>query len=170
MPSIAIVYATDTGNTRKVAKLLHRRLGSEAADLFNVGKIEPEVLVEYPLVLLGTPTLGDGELPESLEAFLNALEPPHLEKSRIALFGLGDQESYPEEFVDALGAVYDRLVALGGTVVGGGWPVDGYDYEASRAEREDGFVGLVLDQDNQADETEARLDHWLASLDLAVAS
>jgi hypothetical protein len=39
-------------------------------------------------------------------------------------------------------------LARGARVVGA-WPTDGYDFMASKAERDGEFVGLVLDLDNQ---------------------
>ncbi|MFO1421479.1 MAG: flavodoxin, partial [Candidatus Competibacteraceae bacterium] len=43
----------------------------------------------------------------------------------------------------------------------GGWSADGYEFTKSKAFRDGEFVGLVLDQDNQADLTEDRLEEWL---------
>ncbi|HAS51747.1 MAG TPA: hypothetical protein DCS21_08410, partial [Gammaproteobacteria bacterium] len=43
----------------------------------------------------------------------------------------------------------------------GSWPIDGYEFEKSKALRDGEFVGLVLDQDNQADLTDERIEEWL---------
>lgn len=55
------------------------------------------------------------------------------------------------------------MTDLGARVVGD-WPSDGYEFNASAALQENRFVGLVLDQDNQHDLTEQRLDNWLAQI------
>jgi len=78
----------------------------------------------------------------------------------VALYGLGDQEKYPGNFVDALGTLYEFVTARGARVVGF-WPSDGYDFIASKAEEEGEFFGLVLDQDNQKQLTDDRLATWL---------
>jgi flavodoxin I len=78
----------------------------------------------------------------------------------VALYGLGDQEKYADNFVDALGILYDFVTARGARVVGA-WPTDGYDFMASKAERDGEFVGLVLDQDNQKQLSDDRLETWL---------
>jgi flavodoxin I len=39
--------------------------------------------------------------------------------------------------------------------------VDGYEFNKSKAIVNGEFVGLVLDQDNQSDLTEERLEEWL---------
>ena len=56
--------------------------------------------------------------------------------------------------------MYDLVVARGARVVGT-WPTDGYDFIASKAERDGEFVGLVQDLDNQKMLLEARLEDWL---------
>jgi flavodoxin I len=76
------------------------------------------------------------------------------------LYGFGDQDKYPDEFVDALGIIYEFVVARGAKVVGT-WSADKYNFISSKALVEDEFVGLVLDQENQKALTDARLDVWL---------
>mgnify|MGYP000302395075 CR=1 FL=1 len=80
-----------------------------------------------------------------------------------ALFGLGDQKKYPDEFVDALILIHDRLLACGARIVGD-WPVDGYEFAASQAVIDGKFVGLALDQIWQGALTEGRVDAWLAQI------
>jgi len=48
-----------------------------------------------------------------------------------------------------------------GTRLIGSWSAEGYEFNKSKAFRDGEFVGLVLDQDNQADLTEERLEEWL---------
>ena len=92
--------------------------------------------------------------------FLGQLEARHLEGKPVALFGLGDQVGYPTEFVDAMGILYKKLKKLGARFIGG-WPVEGYEFEKSKALRDGEFVGLVLDQDNHSDLTNERIEEWL---------
>jgi len=50
------------------------------------------------------------------------------------------------------------------------WPTDGYDFKQSAALLDDdNFVGLVLDQDNQKDQSDSRLATWLALVESAFA-
>lgn len=42
----------------------------------------------------------------------------------------------------------------------GYWPTDGYDFNDSKAVRNGKFVGLAIDEDNQADLTESRVENW----------
>ncbi|MGM3159330.1 flavodoxin [Dickeya undicola] len=175
MANIGIFFGTDTGKTRKIAKLIHQKLGEAADAPVNINRTSLETFLSYPVLLLGTPTLGDGQLP-GIEAgceapswleFADELAGTDLKGKIVALFGLGDQQGYPDNFASGLKPLYDVMTDLGARVVGD-WPSDGYEFNASAALQEDRFVGLVLDQDNQHDLTEQRLDSWLAQIKPAI--
>ena len=63
--------------------------------------------------------------------------------------------------------LYDALRARGAQIIGS-WPNEGYEFSASAALEGERFIGLVLDQDNQFDQTEARLASWLEEIKRAV--
>jgi flavodoxin I len=176
MSKIGIFFGTDTGNTRKIAKSLAKKLGDLADAPVNVNKASVDDLLKYDSLILASPTLGEGELPglpaggesESWAEFLPQLEGVDLSGKTVALIGLGDQVSYGDHFADALGILYESLKAKGAALVGA-WPTDGYDYSASKAVIDGKFVGLVLDQDNQDDLTEERLAAWLDQVKPALA-
>lgn len=163
MAKIGLFYDTDTGNTRKVAKMIRKAFDEDDIELKSISKLEPEDFELYSAFILGTPTLGEGELPEGWDAFLPTLDGMDLHGKTFALFGLGDQQEYGHEFVDGLGLLYEKLESLGAAFIGF-WPLDGYEFEISRAEVDGEFVGLVLDQDNQSDLTAERVENWLAQV------
>lgn len=169
MSRIGIFFASSTGNTRRIAKLIKKRYDIDTmADALNVNKATPDLVAGYTQLIFGTSTLGGGQLPGlstdcmggGWEEFLPQLKDVDFTGKTVALFGLGDQDKYPEEFVDALGEIY-RFVAARGAKVVGRWPADGYDFIASKALIDDEFVGLVLDQENQKNLTDERLNAWL---------
>jgi len=169
MAKTGIIFGTDTGKTRKVAKQIYKMLGSEQVEKpININRCSIEELLAFDNLIIGTPTLGEGELPglsvdcesESWEEIAGELEGADFSGKTIALFGLGDQEGYPDEFVDALGELYDIFSETGATIIGR-WPNKGYEFNSSNALDEDEFVGLVLDLDNQSGLTEERLTQWL---------
>ena len=84
---------------------------------------------------------------------------------RAALFGLGDQVGYPEWFLDGLGYLYRQIIVQGADVCGA-WPIEGYEFESSEALLDDGqhFAGLALDEENQAELSEARILRWCVAL------
>jgi len=164
MSKIGLFYDTDTGNTRKVAKMIVKKFDEEGLiDLKSITKLEPADFEKYSAFILGTPTLGEGELPENWDAFLPSLDGMDFSGKTIALFGLGDQEEYGHEFVDGMGILYEKFSSLGANFVGF-WPLDGYEYSYSAAELEDVFAGLVLDQDNQSEQTPERVEKWVAMI------
>jgi flavodoxin I len=173
MYKIGIFFGTDSGTTRLIAKKIARnlksRLGEQvAAKPVNVNRIEADQLLAYQALILGTPTYGEGVLPgkengtqeSSWLEFLPMLEGKDFNGIRIALYGLGDQETYPNHFADALMDLYEFLSARGAVMVGG-CDTEGYAFQASKAVLNGRFVGLVLDQHLQHLLTDQRIDHWL---------
>lgn len=107
------------------------------------------------------PGLSTGLAPPSREEFLPQLAAADLSGKVVAIFGLGDQEKYLNEFVDAIGLIHDACMARGARLIGY-WLTAGYEFAASQAVDGDHFLGLALDQINQPLLTEERLDSGLA--------
>lgn len=177
MAKIGIFFGTDTGRTRLIAKQIAKKLGDTADAPVNIGRTTLADFLAYEAYILGSPTLGDGELPglstglaqASWEEFLPQLAAADLSGKVFAIYGLGDQKKYPDEFVDAIGIIHDALLARGGRIVGR-WPTAGYEFAASLAVDRDEFLGLALDQINQPVFTEERIDGWLAQIRPALES
>lgn len=171
MASIGIFFGTDTGRTRLVAKQIAKKIGEAAAAPVNIGRSSLADFLAFDRLIVGSPTLGDGELPgqstglaqPSWEEFLPQLASADLTGKTIAIYGLGDQKKYPNEFVDAIGILHAAFSARGARIIGD-WPADGYEFKASQAVHDGRFLGLPIDQLNQATLTEARLDAWLAQV------
>jgi flavodoxin I len=172
MSRIGLFFASSSGNTRRIAKAIKKRFDDDTmAEALNVNKATPEMVAGYSYLIFGTSTLGGGQLPGlstdcmggGWEEFLPQLKEVDFTGKTVALYGLGDQDKYPDEFVDALGEIYHFIVARGATVVGA-WPADDYDFISSKALVNDEFVGLVLDHENQKALTDARLDSWIKQL------
>ncbi len=61
MAKVGIFFGSDTGKTRKVAKLIQDTFASdEVAAPVNINKASIDDLLAYEYLILGTPTLGDG--------------------------------------------------------------------------------------------------------------
>ena len=160
MKQIGIFFGSSSGKTAAVAEKIHEKIGRGRADLLDIEQTSPAVLLEYELLILGISTWGIGEVQEDWDDFLPVLGDFDLSGRKVALFGLGDQESYPGSFADALGRLYNVMVKSGCEIIGS-WPVEGYAFEASAALAGGRFVGLVLDEDNQPQLTDQRIDTWL---------
>lgn len=173
---IGIYFGTDTGRTRRIAKLIAQKLDgwadARAAAPLNINRATLDDFIAHEVLILGAPTYGDGELPglatglaqESWAEFLPRLAGLDMRHQTVALFGLGEQEKYGHEFVDALLLLHDAVVACGARVIGA-WPVAGYSFKASQALIDGRFVGLALDQVTQPALSEDRIDAWLRQLD-----
>ena len=103
--------------------------------------------------------------PKCWEEVGDALSELDLSGKVIALYGLGDQFGYGDYFVDAMGWLHEKLVNTGATFIGQ-WSTEGYDFEASRGANADKteFVGLAVDEDQQFDLTDQRVEQWVIQL------
>lgn len=171
MAKVGIFFGTDTGNTRKIAKTIAKQLGDIVGKPENIKNASVDDLLAYDVLIIGSPTYGEGELPgltagtstESWEEFMPNLSGADFSGKTIALYGLGDQAGYPGNFVDALGMLYDAFADCGATFVGF-TSTEGYEFDRSKAVLDDQFVGLVLDEDNQKELTDVRLANWLEDI------
>lgn len=172
MNKIGIFFGIDSGTTRLMAKKIAKKLGEDIADKpINVNRIELDDLLRYDALILGTPTYGEGDLPGivtgvkdgSWQEFVPKLAGVDMTGKTVALYGLGNQEKYPQRFVDSLYQLYELFSHCGATIIGG-WSVDGYSFEQSKAVVDGRFVGLVIDNISQGLLTESRLDAWLAEV------
>ena len=78
---------------------------------------------------------------------------------RVALFGLGDQVNYPDNFVDGLGILGDAFEKAGAALVGF-TPAKEYSFNRSKALRGNEWCGLVIDIENQSGRTDKRIKVW----------
>jgi len=160
MSNIGIFYGSTGGNTQDAAKELAKLLD---ADVHNVYKASVDELNNYETIILGSSTWGVGELQDDWEDFLPKLQCLKLEGKKVALFGLGDGESYADTFVDAIGIIHNALKGQACQFIGK-VSTDGYEYDESLAEIDGMFVGLPLDDDNQSDLSTQRLIQWAEQL------
>jgi len=163
MKPIAIIYGSSGGNTQAVAGKLAKQLGEAQVTLLDVAKIQTTDIEAYSNLILGTSTWGSGDLQDDWDSFLPKLQALDLTDKTIALFGLGDSSSYSNTFVDGMGIIYEVIKDKDCHIVGAVL-ADGYDYESSRAEEADKFVGLALDEDNESEKTDARIAAWVEAI------
>lgn len=158
---IGLFYGSTTGNTENVAELIAEKIGFDRIHRIDIAADGLDSVAEYTYLILGIPTWDFGELQEDWADLWQLLDAAELQGKKCALFGLGDQIGYGEWFLDAMGLLHERVLARGAEVVGY-WPVEGYDFDASKALTEDGshFVGLAIDEDCQHAETDGRVEKW----------
>lgn len=166
MKKVGIVYSFNTNKTSKVAKRIADALeGTAKTELLNIEEISPDDFLKYDNLVCGTATWFDGELPNHWDEFVPELEEMDLKGKTIALFGLGDQKGYPENFLDGMGLLAEILEKQGAKIVGF-TSTEGYAYESSRAERGDQFCGLGIDYESQGGKNKERVQAWVEKLKL----
>ena len=94
---------------------------------------------------------------------LRVLQGVNLADKTIALFGCGDCESYGDTFVGGIGELYNGIKDHGARFVGA-VSTDGYTFDDSEAVVDGKFVGLPLDDVNEDDKTDARIEAWIAEI------
>lgn len=164
--STALFYASSTGNTEDVAKRIVASLG-EDIKTYDIANDGCDAISNCEKIILGVSTWGEGELQDDWEDLWSDFCEIDFSGKTVALFGLGDQEGYAEEFVDALGTLYQQVQTAGAHVVGF-TSVDGYDHDESKAQVDGQFVGLVVDEDNQDDLTQERIEAWTNSIKTSI--
>lgn len=165
MSKIGLFYGTQTSNTQTAAELIQKEFGGEdVVTLQDISRTEPADFGEYQYIIIGCPTWNVGELQSDWESFYDdQLDTIDFTGKKVAYFGDGDQIGYPDTFQDAMGMLEEKISELGGETVGY-WSIEGYDFSDSKALRNDKFVGLALDDDNQSELTEERIKAWVAQL------
>ena len=158
---IGIFYATNTGFTEDTAEKILNQFGSDLIETCeNIEDLSISDLQGYDVLLLGIATWDAGDLPYDWSVFYDDLNQHDFAGTQIVMFGLGDQVGYPETFLDAMGLLYRRLLEQGAKGEFGFWPTKDYDYSGSLAVYDDKFCGLAIDEDNESDQTDERIEQW----------
>jgi flavodoxin I len=168
MDKIAILYGPTGGNTEKAARMVAKAFGEDNTVLIPVREVQESDITKYSRIVFGGPTVGthtwsDPNQKNDWDIFLTKLYKMNLTGKSCAVFGLGDQVSYSFKFVDDIGAIADRVTESGGKLVGMVEP-DGYTFDESNAFRDGKFLGLPLDEDNEPELTEKRIQDWVKQL------
>ena len=163
MKKTAIIYSFNTKKTAKVAERIREAFSDEQVEMVNAEEITEELFMSFDQMVLGVATWFDGELPNHWDEFVPALEDLDLKGKKIALFGLGDQKGYPENFLDGVGIMAEILEERGASLVGF-TSVEGYEFESSRSRRGDQFCGLAIDYENQGSMNKERVSAWVEQL------
>lgn len=163
MKKIGIFYGSSNGTTADIAERIAAKLGIDKASVFDIGSTTVDAVAPYDILLLGSSTWGVGDLQDDWESFLPKLKQADLNGKSVAIFGTGDAASFGDSFCDAIGTIYTALKNTGCNFCGS-VPTDGYTYDGSTAEIDGRFVGLPLDEMNEDNQTDTRIDQWIGQL------
>ena len=153
-----IVYASSTGNTQSAAEDISKQLGGiKVVDIADDGL---DIINDNDKIIIGNSTWGEGELQDDWEDLWADFCDIDFSGKTVALFGLGDQDGYADEYLDAMGIIHEQVIKKGALVVGQWENSDEYEFDESKALKDGKFVGLALDEDNQSDLTQDRINKW----------
>jgi len=161
MSKTVVIFGSSTGTCEAIAEKIGAKTG---ADVVNVQDLNAATL-EADNILLGTSTWGAGDLQDDWYDGIDTIKGADLSGKKVAIFGCGDCESYSDTFCGAMKELYDAAKAAGADIVGE-VSTDGYTFDDSAAVVDGKFVGLALDEVNEDDKTDARIDAWLSALAL----
>src|SRR5690625_4784679 len=110
MSRVLVVYASQTGNTELMAEAMVDYLKAESCDViiktFDFDWVEPEELLEYDAVLIGTHTWDDGAMPYEVEDCYEEVEEVDISGRQVGVFG--SCNSYYEILRGHIDVVADR--------------------------------------------------------------
>lgn len=163
MNKIGLFYSFNSNKTKKIADRIIEDFGSQSIESINSETVTEEQFLSFENLILGVPTWFDGELPGYWDEFGPAIENMNLKGKKFALFGLGDQVGYPENFQDALG-IMTQLLESRGAIIIGLTSTKGYIFESSKPIRNGKFLGLAIDFETQANKNKERVKAWVEQL------
>lgn len=161
MKKTVIIYGSSTGTCQNIAEIIATKLG--VSDILDVAKVTASQISAYDNLILGTSTWGAGEMQDDWYDGIKELKNANLNGKTVALFGCGDSQSYSDTFCDGMGEIYRELQSSGCNIISN-TPTDGYTYDNSTAVADGRFVGLAIDDVNESDLTENRIDAWIAGI------
>ena len=162
--NFGLIYSSYTGLTFDITTIIEKHLDLLKLEVLEVSSINSNDFLRFDFLMLGVPTWFVGELEPEWNDYFPDFENIDFTEKDIAIFGLGDQYGYPDNFVDGIGILAEVIIKNGGNIVGY-WPNKGYDFNKSIGLAPNGmFYGLALDEDNQPELSEERVKLWTEGL------
>jgi len=160
MMKYAIIYGSQLGNTEAIAEKMATYFKPELEfEVIDVNEISANDLNNWDFVICGIPTWDVGQLEYGWSDLYEDLDDVEI-NTTIAMFGLGDQLGYPDTYQDAMGILYKKLIERGAKGNIGFTTTEGHDFDESVAIIDDLFCGLALDEDQQLELTDSRMEEW----------
>ena len=169
MKKIGVFYWPKGGNVESCAQRIADRFKNQfEVQIYSLDTIKVLDMPYYDLVIVGGSTSGadtwqKGSGDNLWFDFFERLKNAQLHGKPVAIFGLGDQVLYPDHFVDSMQIIKKEFDLIGANLVGR-WPVEGYYHTNSEAIEDGKFIGLALDEDQQPELTDQRIDKWVMQI------
>lgn len=168
MKTTGIFFGSTSGTTEDIAQRIAAKLGVNDSDIHDVSNASVADTEQYEVLILGTSTWGSGDLQDDWYSFIEELKGQDLSGKIVALFGCGDSSSFSDTYCNGMGELYSQLQGTGCKFIGA---VDaaGYTFDESTANVDGKFVGLAIDEVNEDDKTDERIEAWVAAIQPEIA-
>jgi flavodoxin I len=166
MSKIGIFYASAGGTTKIIVDKLVEAFEIDEEDVIFMEEDydDTEQFEDYDVLLLGSSTWGQGDPHfEWVDPLLEVDEEADMSGKKVAFFGAGDHVKHGEHFCSALGKLHNTFTKKGAEAIGF-LPKELYTYEFSLAEIDGKFCGCGIDEHNEKDKTEERINQWIEVL------
>jgi flavodoxin I len=164
---VGLYYGSSTGVTEETAFKIREawdKMGLGTLEPVNIGYVKDAAqFLAYDYLLLGISTWNIGELQDDWAILFPQLASLDFTGKKVALFGIGDQYHYPDNFLDAVGILGTTLQEQGAELCGF-WYDEHYEFAESKAFVDGQFMGLGIDNSHQAKLTPTRVSQWVAQV------
>ena len=148
MKKIGLFYATKAERTSWVAEKIQKEFGEDKIEVVPIEQAWQNDFAAYDCFIVGASTWFDGELPTYWDELLPELRTMKLKGKKVAIFGLGDQIRYPENFADGIGLLAEVFEGDEATLVGF-TSSEGYTFERSKASSGAGWLSIWIISPNR---------------------
>jgi len=160
--AVGLLFGTQAGKTEEAAGEIAGLTGLEAQD---IGDVAAADLAGFDGIIAGVPTWNTGADEQRSgtvwDDYLEEIRGLDLCGKPVAIFGLGDQVSYSDNFCDAIEELHSTFEAAGAKMCGYTDSGNYADFSESKSVKDGKFLGLPLDGDNEPDMTPDRVKAWV---------
>jgi len=164
MSKMGVFVGTAGGTSMKVSDALVEAFDIDEDDVINMEEDFDDVdqLLEYDILFIGSSTWGQGDVHFSWVDVVLEIEDDEVDFSgkTVAFFGAGDSKKHGEHFCSALGKLHNTFTQAGAKAIGF-IPKEGYNYEFSLAQMGDKLCGCAIDEHNESEKSDERIETWI---------
>ncbi|MBU1669139.1 flavodoxin domain-containing protein [bacterium] len=166
MANIGIFYASAGGTTKIITDALVEAFEVDEDSVISMEDDYDDIeqFDDFDVLFIGSSTWGQGDAHfEWVDPMLEIEEEADFSGKKVAFFGAGDAKKHGEHFCSALGKLHNTFTKVGAEAIGF-VPKEDYNYEFSLAEMDGKLCGLGIDEHNEAEKTQARIENWITVL------
>lgn len=168
MSKIGIFFGPLKGSVNRVADMVRDKIGADKVEMVPIREATYEDFDRFDRIIFGISTVGKETWDARIRktdwgVFMPEVGKGNFAGKTVAIFGLGDHVTYSNSFVDFIGLLATELMKTEARIVGQ-VPVDGYEFDESKAIFDGQFIGLPLDENFEPELTPERVDNWLEIL------